>query len=257
MPTIQLKTPEEIAKMRVAGRLAAEVLEMIAPNVVPGITTNTLNDLCHAYIVDVLQAIPAPLDYHGFPKCICASVNNQVCNGIPDDRILKNGDILNIHISIKKDGYHGATSITFCVGNVAPPAQRLVRVIRECLFRAIDCIRPGATIGDIGAAIQKHAKQHRYQVVQDFYGHGIGTLLHEGPEVPHYGTAGSGTPLMPGMTLAIKPMINVGSAEVKLSSDGWTVITKDRSLSAQCEHTVLVTDTGYEVLTLRKDETAF
>jgi len=250
-----IKTPEEIAKMRIAGRLAAEVLEMIAPHVVPGITTNALNDLCHAYIVDVQQAIPAPLNYRGFPKSICTSINHQICHGIPDDRALKNGDIVNIDVTVIKDGYHGDTSIMCAVGDkVTPAAQRLIRVTRECLLKAIALVRPGATLGDIGAVIQTHAEKQRYSVVREYCGHGIGAVFHEDPQVLHYGTAGTGMRLESGMIFTIEPMINIGKRHVKLLPDEWTVVTKDRSLSAQWEHTILVTDTGYEVLTRRKEE---
>jgi len=252
--TVTIKTADEIEKMRIAGRLAAEVLEMIGPYVLPGVTTNALNDRCHAYIVDVQQAIPAPLNYRGFPKSICTSINHQICHGIPDDRPLKNGDIVNIDVTVIKDGYHGDTSKMFCVGEVSAPAKRLIRVTRECLVKAIALVRPGAMLGDIGAVIQKHAEQHRYSVVREYCGHGIGAIFHEDPQVLHYGTAGTGLILEAGMTFTIEPMINIGKRHIKLLSDNWTVITKDRSLSAQWEHTLLVTQTGCEVLTRRAEE---
>jgi len=251
---INIKTPEEIEKMRVAGRLAAEVLEMIAPHVVPGATTDELDRICHDYIVNEQQAIPAPLNYHGFPKSICTSVNHQVCHGIPGDRTLKKGDIVNLDITVIKDGYHGDTSMMFCLGEPSVKASRLVRIARECLLIGIRMVRPGVRLGDIGHAIQVHAETNHCSIVREYCGHGIGREFHEEPQVLHYGRPGTGPALEPGMTFTIEPMVNDGRHAVKLLPDGWTVVTKDRSLSAQWEHTLLVTPEGYEVLTLRRDE---
>ena len=253
--SIHIKTADEISKMRVAGRLAAEVLEMIEPHVKPGITTEQLDTLCHNYIVDQQQAIPAPLNYHGFPKSICTSVNHVVCHGIPSKKKLKNGDILNIDITVKKDGYHGDTSKMFFVGKPSIKAKRLVRITHECLWLGIQLIKPGVRLGDIGAAIQTHAEKNYYSVVREYCGHGIGSVFHE-PEIQvlHYGTPGTGLCLEPGMTFTIEPMINAGKRQVKLLPDQWTAITQDRQLSAQWEHTILVTENGYEVLTLRAEE---
>jgi len=252
--SIIIKTESEIEKMRIAGRLAAEVLEMIAPYVVPGVTTDQLDKICHDYIVDVQKAIPAPLNYHGFPKSICTSINHQVCHGIPSEKKLKSGDIVNIDITVIKDGYHGDTSKMFCVGEVSQHARRLVNVTREAMFLGIEQVKPGATLGDIGHAIQKHAEANRYSVVREFCGHGIGKKFHEDPQVLHYGKAGTGEVLEAGMTLTIEPMLNLGKRHVKVLADGWTAVTKDRSLSAQWEHTILVTADGYEILTLRQEE---
>lgn len=251
---IIIKTPSEIEKMRIAGKLAAEVLEMIEPYVVPGITTDELNQICHDYIVDVQQAIPAPLNYHGFPKSICTSINQQVCHGIPSDKKLKNGDIVNIDITVIKDDYHGDTSKMFCVGEASPHARRLVNITREALYRGIEQVKPGATLGDIGHAIQKFAESNRYSVVREFCGHGIGKKFHEEPQILHYGKPGEGIALESGMTITIEPMLNLGKRHVKVLADGWTAVTKDRSLSAQWEHTILVTDTGHEILTIRQEE---
>lgn len=252
--SITIKSEAEIEKMRVAGRLAAEVLEMLVPHVVPGVTTDELDLLCHNYIVDVQQAVPAPLNYHGFPKSICTSINHQVCHGIPNNKKLKSGDIVNIDITVIKDDYHGDTSMMFCVGEVSPFAHRLVKVAQEAMYLGIQQVKPGATLGDIGHAIQKHAESNRYSIVREFCGHGIGKSFHEEPQVLHYGKPGSGISLDPGMVITIEPMVNLGKRHVKVLSDGWTVVTKDRSLSAQWEHTVLVTETGHEILTLRQDE---
>jgi methionyl aminopeptidase len=252
--SIIIKTESEIEKMRIAGKLAAEVLEMIAPYVVPGVTTEHLNQLCHNYIVDVQKAIPAPLNYHGFPKSICTSINQTVCHGIPNEKKLKSGDIINIDITVIKDDYHGDTSKMFCVGEVNQPAKRLIKVTRESMFLGIEQVRPGATLGDIGNAIQKYAESNRYSVVREFCGHGIGKSFHEEPQVLHYGKAGEGLSLEAGMILTIEPMLNLGKRHVKVLADGWTAVTKDRSLSAQFEHTVLVTSDGYEILTLRQEE---
>jgi methionyl aminopeptidase len=251
---IIIKTEAEIEKMRVAGRLAAEVLEMIEPYVVAGVTTNELDLICHNYMVDVQKVIPAPLNYKGFPKSICTSVNQQVCHGIPNEKRLKNGDIINIDITVIKDGYHGDTSMMFCVGDVTPHAKRLVKITQEAMFKGIEQVKEGARLGDIGQAIQKHAEANRYSVVREFCGHGIGKDFHEEPQVLHYGKAGTGDVLKAGMILTIEPMINLGKKEVKVLPDGWIAVTKDRSLSAQFEHTVLVTTTGYEILTLRQEE---
>lgn len=251
---IIIKTPSEIDKMRVAGRLAAEVLEMIEPHVVPGVTTEELNQICHDYIVDVQHAIPAPLNYHGFPKSICTSINQQVCHGIPSDKKLKSGDIVNIDITVIKGDYHGDTSKMFCVGEVSPHAKRLVKMTQEALYRGIEQIKPGATLGDIGHAIQKFAESNRYSVVREFCGHGIGQKFHEEPQVLHYGKPGEGIALETGMIITIEPMLNLGKRHVKVLADGWTAVTKDRSLSAQWEHTILVTDNSYEILTLRQEE---
>ena len=252
---ITLHNPEQIAKMQIAGRLAAEVLEMIEPYVKPGVTTNTLNDICHRYITETQQATPAPLNYRGFPKSICTSINHQVCHGIPNDKPLKDGDIVNIDITVLKDGFHGDTSKMFFVGAPSILASRLTRITRECLVKAIALVKPGAHLGDIGAVIQEHAESHHYSVVREYCGHGIGEVFHADPQVLHYGQWGTGIELKAGMIFTIEPMINAGKRQVKLLPDDWTVITKDRSLSAQWEHTILVTETGCEVLTKRQEET--
>jgi len=253
--SVTIKTPEEIEKMRVAGRLAAEVLEMIEPHVKPGVSTEELDRICHDYIVNEQQAIPAPLNYHGFPKSICTSINHVVCHGIPAEKRLKKGDIVNIDITVIKDGYHGDTSKMFFVGEPTIKAKRLVEVARECLLIGIEMVRPGVRLGDIGHAIQSHAEAHNYSIVREYCGHGIGREFHEEPQVLHYGQPGSGLELKPGMTFTIEPMVNAGKRNVSLMRDGWTVITKDRTLSAQWEHTILVTADGHEVLTRRRDET--
>jgi len=242
--------------MREAGRLAAEVLEMIGPHVLPGISTGELDRLCHDYIVNVQKVIPAPLNYNGFPKSICTSVNHVICHGIPDDSaILKKGDIINIDITVIKDGYHGDTSKMFLVGDVAPHASKLVRVTQECLYKAIDIVKPGITLGDIGHIIQTYAEANRYSVVREYCGHGIGKIFHEEPQVLHYGQPNTGLRIEEGMTFTIEPMINAGTRHTKLSRrDGWTVTTKDRRLSAQWEHTLAVTSDGCEVLTKRQEE---
>ena len=242
--------------MREAGRLAAEVLEMIGPHVLPGISTGELDRLCHDYIVNVQKAIPAPLNYKAFPKSICTSVNHVICHGIPDDTaILKKGDIINIDITVIKDDYHGDTSKMFLVGDVAPHASKLVRVTQECLYKAIDIVKPGITLGDIGHIIQIHAEANRYSVVREYCGHGIGKILHEEPQVLHYGQPNTGLTIEEGMTFTIEPMINAGTRHTKLSRrDGWTVTTRDRRLSAQWEHTLAVTSDGCEVLTKRQEE---
>ncbi len=246
---ITLKTPEAIEKMRIAGQLAAEQLRMIAPHIQPGITTNELNQICHDYTINEQQAIPAPLNYHGFPKSICTSVNNQICHGIPSAKTLKNGDIVNIDVTIIKNGYHGDTSKMFFVGKPSILAERLCRISRECMRLGVEMVKPGIHLGDIGHNIQKHAEANHFSVVREYCGHGIGKVFHEEPQVLHYGDAGTGVILEPGMTFTIEPMINAGKRHVRLMPDQWTVVTKDRSLSAQWEHTLLVTEDGYEVLT--------
>lgn len=250
-----IKTPDEIEKMRVAGRLAAEVLEMIEPYVKAGVTTDELNTICHNYIVDVQKAIPAPLNYHGFPKSICTSVNHVICHGIPNDKPLKDGDLINIDITVIKDGYHGDTSKMFYVGEPSIQGKRLCEVTQESLYLAIRMVKPGVRLGDIGSAIQKYAESFSYSIVREYCGHGIGAQFHEEPQVMHYGKAGTGEVLKAGMCLTIEPMVNAGKRHCKLLKDDWTVVTKDRSLSAQWEHTLLVTDNGVEILTHRKDDT--
>tara|TARA_E500000331_G_scaffold109268_2_gene106238 strand:+ start:10187 stop:10966 length:780 start_codon:yes stop_codon:yes gene_type:complete len=253
---ININTPEEIDKMRAVGRLAAEQLEMIEEHIKPGVTTAELDRICHEFTVEHQQAVPAPLNYKGFPKSICTSVNHVVCHGIPsDDKQLKSGDIVNIDVTPKKDGFHGDSSKTFLVGDASVLAKRLVIVTQECLYRAIRCVRPGAHLGDLGHAIQTFAEKERFSVVREYCGHGIGRIFHDEPQVMHYGRPGSGIELQPGMTFTIEPMINAGKAAVKLLRDEWTVVTKDHKLTAQWEHTILVTDAGYEILTLRSDDT--
>jgi methionyl aminopeptidase len=253
--TIIIKTPELIEKMRVAGRLAAEVLEMIEEHVKPGVTTDELNSICHDYIVNVQQATPSPLNYRGFPKSICTSVNHVVCHGIPSDKkVLKKGDIINIDITVFKNGVHGDTSKMFVVGEASVQAERLIRITQECLYLGIKMVKPGVRLGDIGHAIQQHAESNHFSVVREYCGHGIGEGFHEEPQVLHYGRPGTGVILQPGMTFTIEPMINAGKRFTKLLPDQWTVVTKDHKLSAQWEHTILVTETGYEVFTMRKEE---
>ena len=254
--TVEIKSPEAIERMRVAGRLAADVLDMIGDYVAPGITTDELDAICHDYITRVQKAVPAPLNYRGFPKSICTSVNNQVCHGIPGNKRLKRGDIVNIDVTVIKDGYHGDTSKMFFVGEASVLARRLVSVTREAMFRGIRAVRPGASLGDIGHAIQSYAESERFSVVREYCGHGIGREFHEDPQVLHYGKPGDGMELRPGMCFTVEPMINAGKRFIKLLPDGWTVVTKDRTLSAQWEHTVLVTEDGFEILTLRADERA-
>lgn len=243
--------------MRVAGKLASEVLEMIGEHVVKGVTTDELNTICHDYIVNVQEGVPAPLNYGQppFPKSICTSVNQVICHGIPSDKKLKDGDIVNIDVTVIKDGYHGDTSKMFVVGKPTILAERLIRVTQECLYKGIKMVKPGCRLGDIGAVIQAHAEQHNYSVVREYCGHGIGASFHEEPQILHYGKAGTGEILEAGMCFTIEPMINAGKRHSKLLRDEWTVVTKDRSLSAQWEHTLLVTDDGCEILTLRSDET--
>jgi methionyl aminopeptidase len=252
---IQLKTADDIEKMRIAGRLAAEVLDFIAPHVVPGVTTGELDRLCHDYMVNQQGTIPAPLNYapagyKPFPKSICTSVNHQVCHGIPGERVLRQGDVVNIDITVIKDGYHGDTSRMFYAGEPSIQARRLCDVTFECMWLGIKAVRPGGYLGDIGAAIQRHAESNGYSIVREFCGHGIGRKFHEDPQVLHYGRAGTGPRLEPGMIFTVEPMVNAGRAAIRELADGWTIVTKDHSLSAQWEHTVLVTDTGFEVLTV-------
>lgn len=254
--SITIKSPAEVEQMRVAGRLAGEVLDYIAPFVKPGISTAELDRLCHDYMVNVQGCIPAPLNYAPpgytpYSKSICASVNHQVCHGVPNDRPLKKGDIVNLDITTIKDGWHGDTSRMFLVGGDASIlAKRLVTITHECLWLGIAAARPGAHLGDIGAAIQRHAEKHGFSVVREFCGHGIGRKFHEEPQVLHYGKPGTGVQLEPGMVFTIEPMINAGKAAVSELPDGWTIVTRDRSLSAQWEHTIVITDTAAEVLTL-------
>lgn len=249
---VTIKTPEEIEKMRVAGHLAAKVLDMIEPYVQPGITTEELDRICHDYIVHDLDAIPAPLNYRGYPKSICTSVNHVVCHGIPGAKKLKRGDIINIDITVIKDGYHGDTSRMFYVAEPSIQGRRLSEVAYECLWVGIEQVRPGVHLGDIGHAIQRHAEGHGYSVVREYCGHGIGRGFHEEPQVLHYGKSGDGLVIQEGMTFTIEPMINAGRPETRLLKDHWTVVTKDHSLSAQWEHTLLVTANGYEILTQAK-----
>ena len=250
-----IKTPEEIKKMRIAGKLAAEVLEMISSFVIPGISTGKLDKICHDFIIDKQLAIPANVGYRGYEKTICSSINQVICHGIPDDnRILKKSDILNIDVTVLKDGWHGDTSKMFLVGKTQPHNERLVKVTQECLYKAIDVVKPGAHLGDIGAVIQEHAEKNHYSVVEDYCGHGIGQVYHEEPQVLHYGKTGRGLEIKEGMCFTIEPMINQGSKHTKLLSDGWTVETKDGRNSAQWEHTLAVTASGVEVLTKRSEE---
>ena len=250
---VTIKSVEEIEKMRVAGRLAADVLRMIEPHVAPGITTQELNDICHDYMVNDQQTIPAPLNYRGFPRSICTSVNHVVCHGIPAEKKLKSGDLINIDITVIKDGYHGDTSRMFMVGKATIQGKRLVRVAYECMKLGIEMIKPGVRLGDIGFAIQSHAEKNYCSVVREYCGHGIGLVFHEDPQVLHYGKPNTGLVLAPGMTFTIETMLNLGKRHVKLLPDNWTVVTKDHSLSAQWEHTNLVTNDGFEVLTMHPD----
>jgi methionyl aminopeptidase len=256
--SVTINTAEDIAKMRIAGRLAAEVLEMIGEFVKPGVTTGELDRICHDYIVNVQEAIPAPLNYHGFPKSICTSVNHVICHGIPsDEKVLKKGDIVNIDVTVIKDGYHGDTSKMFAVGEIQPALERLNRITQECLYLAIDMVKPGVQLGDIGHAIQTHSEANHYSVVREYCGHGIGKTFHEDPQILHYGKPGTGMALQEGMIFTIEPMINLGTRHNKLMKDGWTVLTKDRKHSSQWEHTMLVTADGVEILTKRKEEEQF
>jgi methionyl aminopeptidase len=252
---VNIKSPDEIEKMRVAGRLAAELLDYIEPFVKPGVSTDELDRICHRYMVDVQNSVPAPLNYAPpgyppYPKSICTSVNHQVCHGVPGDRKLKPGDIVNIDVTVIKDGFHGDTSRMFCVGEPSIQARRLCDITLECMWLGIAQVKPGNRLGDIGHAIQSHAEKHGCSVVREFCGHGIGRRFHEDPQVLHYGHPGQGLRLEPGMIFTVEPMINAGKAAIRQLADGWTIVTKDHSLSAQWEHTVLVTDSGYEVLTV-------
>jgi methionyl aminopeptidase len=253
--TVTIKTPEEIEKMRIAGRMAAEVLEMIGEHVVAGITTEEIDRICHEHITEVQNAIPACLGYRGFPKSVCTSVNHVICHGIPSDKKkLKNGDIINIDVTVIYEGYHGDTSKMYFVGKPTTHAERLVNITQECLLKGIALVKPGARLGDIGYIIQQHAEANYYTVVREYCGHGIGHTFHEEPQVLHYGQPNTGMVLQEGMCFTIEPMINAGKPQTKLKNDGWTVETKDGRLSAQWEHTLLVTATGVEVLTARKEE---
>jgi len=258
MAAISIKTAEDIEGMRIAGRLAAEVLDFIAPHVKPGVTTGELDRLCHEYMIDVQQVIPAPLNYCPpgyipYPKATCISVNDVICHGIPGDKVLKNGDALNIDITVIKDGYHGDTSRMFFAGAPSIMAKRLADITYECMWLGISKIRPGAHLGDIGHVIQQHAEKAGYSVVREFCGHGIGKVFHEEPQVLHYGRPGTLDKLQAGMIFTVEPMINAGRREIREMNDGWTIRTKDRSLSAQWEHTVLVTETGFEIMTVSSD----
>jgi methionyl aminopeptidase len=253
--SVTIKTPEEIEKMRVAGRLAAEVLDFITPYVRPNVTTDELDALCHDYMVNVQQTVPAPLNYappgyQPYPKSICTSVNHVVCHGVPGPKKLKAGDVINVDVTVIKAGFHGDTSRMFFVGEPSIQARRLSDITYECMWRGINAVKPGAFLGDIGYLIQSHAEEHGFSVVREFCGHGIGRKFHEEPQVLHYGRAGTGLKLQPGMIFTVEPMINAGKPAIRQLADGWTVVTKDHSLSAQWEHTVLVTDSGFEVLTL-------
>lgn len=253
--SITIKNDTDIEKMRIAGKLASEVLDYITPFVQPGVTTGELDKLCHDYMVNVQGTIPAPLNYAPpghipYPKSICTSVNQQVCHGVPGEKILKSGDIVNLDITVIKDGYHGDTSRMFCVGTPSIQAKRLCDITYECMWLGIAQVRPGATLGDIGHVIQKHAESSGYSVVREFCGHGIGKKFHEDPQVLHYGRPGTGLKLQQGMMFTIEPMINAGKRDIRQMGDGWSIVTKDRSLSAQWEHTILVTADGYEVMTL-------
>ncbi|MFA7242775.1 MAG: type I methionyl aminopeptidase [Sulfuricellaceae bacterium] len=254
MPII-IKTPQEIEKMRIVGRLAGEVLDYIRPYIVAGVSTAELDKLCHDYMVKVQGAVPAPLNYapkghRPYPKSICTSVNHQVCHGVPGERILKSGDIVNLDVTVIKNGFHGDSSRMYYVDEPSIQARRLCEISYECLWLGIAAIRPGAHLGDIGYAIQKHAEKHAFSVVQEYCGHGIGRAFHEEPQVLHYGKRNDGPRLEPGMIFTIEPMINAGRRDIRRLADGWTIVTKDHSLSAQWEHTILVTDSAYEVLTL-------
>ena len=250
-----IKTPEQIEKMRLAGKLASEVLEMITPLVKPGISTGKLDEICHDFILNKQNAIPANIGYRGYEKTICSSINQVVCHGIPDfKKVLKDGDILNIDVTVKKDGWHGDTSKIFLVGKTKPHNERLVKITQECLYKGIEKVKPGVFLGDIGDVIQTHAEKNHYSVVEDYCGHGIGEIYHEDPQVLHYGKPGMGMQLKEGMCFTIEPMINLGTKFTKVLSDGWTVETKDGRNSAQWEHTLTVTATGSEVLTARSEE---
>jgi len=253
--SVTVKNEDDIRKMRVAGKLAAEVLDFITPHVQPGVTTEEIDRLCHDYMVNVQDTVPAPLNYappgHApYPKSICTSINNQICHGIPSDRVLKKGDVVNIDITVIKDGYHGDTSRMFYVGEPSIQAKRLCEITYQSMWKGIREVRPGARLGDIGFSIQQFAESHGFSIVREFCGHGIGKVFHEEPQVLHYGKKGTGLELKEGMTFTIEPMVNAGKKDIRMMPDGWTVVTKDRSLSAQWEHTILVTKDGYEVLTV-------
>ena len=251
---VTIKSSEEQDKMRIAGRLAADVLDMIGGHVKPGITTSELDDICHHYITEVQDAVPAPLNYRGFPKSICTSINHVVCHGIPGDRKLKTGDSINIDITVIKHGFHGDTSRMFFVGKPTVLAERLSKVAFDSMWLGINEMAPGKYLGDIGNAIQKNVEKNYFSVVREYCGHGIGRGFHEDPQVLHYGEIGTGLKLTPGMAMTVEPMVNAGKPGVRLLPDGWTVVTKDHKLSAQWEHTILVTETGYEVLTLGAED---
>jgi methionyl aminopeptidase len=251
---VTIKTPEEQQKMREAGRLAAQVLDMIGQYVKPGVTTDELDQICNDFIVNTQKTIPANVGYNGFPKTLCTSVNHVVCHGIPNDKKLKNGDIINIDVTVIKDGFHGDTSKMYFVGEPSVMAKRLVQVTHDAMLLGIEMVRPGARLGDIGHAIQQFAESHGFSVVREYCGHGIGRIYHEDPQVLHYGSPGIGLELKAGMTFTVEPMINAGKRHVKTLPDGWTVVTKDHSLSAQWEHTILVTPTGHEILTRRAND---
>ena len=254
--SIELKTPEDIEKMRAVGALAARQLEMIEAHIKPGISTGELDRICHDFTINEQDATPAPLNYRGFPKSICTSVNHVVCHGIPsDDKVLKNGDIINVDVTLIKDGFHGDTSKTFIVGEGGRMAVRLTELCQQALYLGIQQVKPGNHLGDVGHVIQRFAEKNRFSVVREYCGHGIGRVFHDEPQVLHYGKAGTGVELNPGMTFTIEPMLNAGKAAVKLLPDEWTVVTKDHKLTAQWEHTILVTETGYEILTHRQDDT--
>ncbi len=253
--SVTIKNEDDIRKMRVAGKLAAEVLDFITPHVQPGVTTEEIDRLCHDYMVNVQDTVPAPLNYappgHApYPKSICTSINNQICHGIPSDRVLKKGDVVNIDITVIKEGYHGDTSRMFYVGEPSIQAKRLCEITYQSMWKGIREVRPGARLGDIGFSIQQFAESHGFSIVREFCGHGIGKVFHEEPQVLHYGKRGTGFELKEGMTFTIEPMVNAGKKDIRMMPDGWTVVTKDRSLSAQWEHTILVTKDGYEVLTV-------
>jgi len=252
--TVSIKNNEEIEKMRVAGQLAGEVLVMIKNHVKKGVTTDELNLICHEFIVADQKATPAPLNYRGFPKSICTSVNHQVCHGIPGTKKLKLGDVINIDITVIKDGFHGDTSKMFYIGPPSIQGKRAVETAYHALWTGINLVKPGVQLGDIGAAIQQYVESRNCSVVREYCGHGIGQQFHEEPQVLHYGKPGTGLVLEPGMIFTIEPMVNIGKRHVKLLKDGWTVVTKDHSISAQWEHTLLVTHDGHEVLTLREEE---
>ena len=253
--SISLKSKKDIKKMKIAGRKAASVLEMLDDHVKPGVTTNQLDEIAYKFITEELKCIPANINYNGYPKTLCTSVNQVVCHGIPsDDKVLKNGDIINIDVTVIEDGWHGDTSKMYLVGKVSDHAKRLVEVTQECMYAGIKEVKPGACLGDVGAAIQEHAETNHYSVVRDYCGHGIGQVYHEEPQVLHYGHRHEGLELKEGMCFTIEPMINLGGYQTKLLKDGWTVVTKDGRLSAQWEHTIAVTSSGYEILTLRSEE---